>query len=189
MFALDANHVLCLQYGSAAVRRRAVLDVLRGPEQLIPDLRTAPATVRTLLAAEGQTLRRREAVPVPLRPSAPVAPKGPAATAGRLLRVLGHQLRRVRIPTVPASPAIALRREQGKWWSLGIADHVFLRSAAGDSGFLLVRDRRRALRHLIGAVRSAITLWWRWPALAERYRAAAPSLSSAATWSSVFDES
>ncbi|MDR2323363.1 MAG: glycosyltransferase [Microbacterium sp.] len=191
VLALDVNHVLCLQYGSAAVRRLAMRDVLGGPEHLVPGLRSAPGRVRSVLAEEGQTLKNRDGLSVAETVSLPVAPRGAAASAGRLLRVLSHQLRRSPRATelTPERTLIVLRREHGKWWSLGLVDEAFLQSAAGVSGFLLRRDRRAAARHLLGAGRAVLELWWKWPALARRYRADARSLSSAETWSSVFDDS
>ncbi|MGO4679831.1 glycosyltransferase [Microbacterium sp. 2MCAF23] len=191
MLALDINHVLCLQYGSAAVRRAAVRDVLEGPGHLVTGLRSAPGRVRAILAEEGQALQTREDLSVAQEVAVPVAPRGAVATAGRLLRVLAHQLRRrVGAPGgLPMRDVVTLRREHGKWWSLGLVDAAFLQSATGSSGFLLRRDRRSAAKHLLGAVRSVIVLGWKWPALARRYRADAASLSSAATWFSVFDES
>ncbi len=182
MLALDVNHVLCLQYGSAAVRRLAVRDVLSGPAHLVPSLRSRPAQVRALLAAEGQALGEPD--PAVRRPGAPAAPRGARAAGGRLLRVIIHQLRPG--PTVPDGAVDAvLDRDQGKWWSLGLVDAVLLRSATGRGGFLLRRSRRRAFGHLTGALRSALTLWWRWPALARRYRAAAPGLAGEESWRSV----
>ncbi|WP_295011514.1 glycosyltransferase [uncultured Microbacterium sp.] len=182
--ALDVNHVLCAQYGSAAVRRRAVRDVLEGPDHLIAKFRSTPGVVRTVLAEEEQTQIAATDLSVDVRAVRPVAPRGSAATIGRLIRVVAHQFRPVR--SVSPSAVTGLRREDGKWWSLGLTDRTFLHAAASGSGFLLQRDRRRALHHLLGAMRSAVVLWWRWPALAREYRAQASALSDAETWSSLF---
>jgi len=194
VLALDVNHILCLQYGSAAVRQLAFDDVLSGPEHLMPTLRTRPALVRAMLREEGQTLRERDAGWRVRRSGAPVAPSGRRARLGRLLRVLRHQMRASdRLPGEPEGDraeefdvGAVLRREDGKWWSLGLEDKVFLKSASGREGFLLRRDRRRAAALIMASLRSTAVLWWRWPELARRYRAEASAMADPDMWKKVF---
>lgn len=188
MFALDVNHILCMQYGSAAVRQLAAKDVLAGPEHLVPTLRTGPSRIRAVLDAEGQDLRPLGADWRVLRSGAPAAPHGKAARLGRVLRVVFHQLRRdaSALESDQDDLDAVLRREDGKWWSLGVSERVFLRSATGTDGFLLQRSRRRTVRLLAGALRSFFALWWHWPKLSGDYRAATAGLADPETWKSIF---
>lgn len=177
----DLNHVLCLQYGSTAVRSRALRDVLEGPGHLEHTLRAGPARPQQLLARFGQVVvtdpgaRGRSATGVD-------RPRGAARAAGRLLRVLLHQLRRPR-----AVAPVALTRAQGKWWALGDVDTATVDSATGAGVFVARRDRGVAARAVGRAVGLRIRLWLAWPRLAREYRAAAPALSSAQAWLDRFD--
>ncbi|WP_292711738.1 glycosyltransferase [Microbacterium sp. 67-17] len=176
----DVNHVLCLQYGAAAVRRAALADVLRGPSHLLPSLRNRAGEVRSFLAEGGHTVRAEAELPATV-PAAPAAPSGRRSVGARLLRVLAHQLRRSR----PPAPIPRLPRASGKWWSLGLMDAAVVDSATGRGAFLLTRSRRRCAALLRDATVLRIRLWLRWPQLAAQYRAEA-QLASLGSWRAVF---
>jgi galactofuranosylgalactofuranosylrhamnosyl-N-acetylglucosaminyl-diphospho-decaprenol beta-1,5/1,6-galactofuranosyltransferase len=178
-FAQDVNHVLCLQYGSASVRAAAVRDVLGGPAHLTHD--RGPASARATLAAMGQEVVEDDRLPVRFHDGAPIAPNGCAATVGRALRVLVHQIRAPR-RSRPATVERALTRAQGKWWALGLLDSATVASATGRGAFVARRDRSLAARLVGEAAASRLVLWLRWPSLARSYRAALPHLTSAEAW-------
>jgi galactofuranosylgalactofuranosylrhamnosyl-N-acetylglucosaminyl-diphospho-decaprenol beta-1,5/1,6-galactofuranosyltransferase len=177
-FAQDVNHILCAQYGSAALRNLALRDILHGPAHLDPVLRGGPARATAVLTRAGQVTVPFAEAPAPPAGRAPRRPRGAFASAARAAAVLVHQLRRSRPDGVQAR----LSRDEGKWWSLGVLDSALVDSAAGDGVFLFRRDRRTAARLLRRALALRWRMWWRWPGMARRYRAAAPSAASAAAW-------
>nr|WP_281370341.1 glycosyltransferase [Microbacterium pseudoresistens] len=186
-FAQDVNHVLCGQYGSAALRHHALRDVLAGPDALFATLTTRVGAARDLLARMGQVVvPDADLEPIPDAARAPSRPTGIAGLATRLGRVLLHQLR-----SVPASaaPRVELERTEGKWWSLGVLDAARVRSATGRGAFVMRRDRRLAARLIADALRLHLRTAGRWRRLGRRYGAAAPRLASPAAWEGVFDSS
>lgn len=179
-FAQDVNHVLCLQYGSAAVRAAAVEDVLAGPSTLIPTLREGPVRPLAILRDAGQMLTPEEDVPQQTAPrSIASRPTGGAmALLPRALRVLWHQFMPARRDSLP----VVVTRATGKWWSVGTADAVFLRSATGRGGFALRRDRRRAWRLIFGAASGYVRLGLRWRSLGSAHREAVRELAEFTAW-------
>lgn len=184
-WAQDVNHILCLQYGSVRLRNTALRDILTGPGHLPALLREGRTRAQRILADAGQSVhpdaesRARGGVG-----RGPAAPRGARAQAGRLLRVLGHQLAAVR-PS-PQGPE-SVPRAQGKWWRLGLADDVELRSATGRGFFRLQRSRRAALSLLARSAWLRIRIGVAWPLLSRRYRSAAPVLADAGSWNRIFD--
>ncbi|MGN7859970.1 glycosyltransferase [Microbacterium sp. 22303] len=177
--AQDLNHILCMQYGSTAVRLTALEDLLNGPSTLVQTMEEGPARPARILRNAGQELRSESAgFRIGMPPARPRARAIPA----RVLQVVLHQLRPVR-STAP----LVVTREQGKWWSAGLLDAVFLRSATGNGGFLLQRDRRTARRLARTAVRRYARLWWQWPRLQKTHRAASTGFASMEYWRSVLD--
>lgn len=185
-FAQDVNHLLCLQYGSAAARRVALRDVLAGPAHLPRTIGRRTADMRALMARAGQTVIPDGQLPIARggRPSTP--PEGRVAAVVRLVRVIAHQLRRPRPPRAEGVD-VALLRSEGKWWALGLVDSATVASATGAGAFVARRDRSASVRLLWDAVALRIRLWAQWPRLARSYRAAAPALASPAAWRKLFD--
>lgn len=183
--AQDLNHILCLQYGSAVLRRRALRDVLSGPEHLAATQAGTPAELSRLLTGAGQKLVDESAAPRPRGATVAHPPRG-AAVPVRLARVLWHQLR-------PVSSGhsrevdIAVPRAGGKWWSLGVVDSATVESATGDGVFVGRRVRRTALSLARDAIVLRMRLLMHWPAVARAYREAAPRLASAEAWNARFD--
>lgn len=184
-WAQDVNHVLCLQYGSARLRNAALRDVLTGPDHLRATLRGGRTRAQLVLADAGQSVRpdsERRARDIG---GGPGAPRGARAGAGRLLRVLRHQLSPVRSA---AEGPTAVSRARGKWWFLGLSDEVELQSATGTGFFRLRRSRRESIRLLAGSAWLRIRLWVGWPTLSRRYRDAAPDLAGTASWARIYAE-
>lgn len=185
-FAQDVNHIICLQYGSAAARRLALLDVLRGPRHLPETSVRRIADVRDLLQRAGQVVVSPEHLAVDDPTGAVIAPRGIAGTLVRAGRVALHQLSPVRASN-STTVQRALSRHAGKWWSLGLLDSASVASATGQGVFIARRDSLTALSLLRAAALIRLRLWWRWHSLAREYRRAAPELSSPASWAQTFD--
>lgn len=185
-FAQDVNHIICLQYGSAAARRLALMDVLRGPRHLPETSIQRLSDVRDLLQRAGQVVVSSEHLTVDDPTSAVLAPRGLAGTLLRAGRVALHQLAPVRASSATTVQR-ALPRQAGKWWSLGLLDSACVDSATGQGVFIARRDTPTALSLLRAAVLIRVRLWWRWPSLAREYRRAAPEMSSPASWAQIFD--
>lgn len=184
-FAQDVNHLLCLQYGSAAARRVALRDVLEGPERLQQTLAHRTDDMRALMARAGQAVVPDSQLPRPIS-AAPSEPRpGRLSAFFRLLRVVVHQMRRPRV-TPQHVVDVALRRSEGKWWALGAVDSATVASATGIGAFVARRDRAVSARLLCDAVALRAQLWVRWPRLARSYRAAAPQLASPDAWRDLF---
>lgn len=181
--AQDLNHVLCGQYGSAAVRNGALRDILTGPGHLDPVLAAGPARAARIMTAAGQSLVAEADLP-PGRAATVAAPRG-AAGLSRLAAVLVHQVRRPR----GGAETVRLRRAQGKWWALGMVDSAVVESASGRGGFVMRRDRGVARRELAAAIGLRLRLWATWPTLARDYRRSAPEQASLAAWRRRFAES
>jgi galactofuranosylgalactofuranosylrhamnosyl-N-acetylglucosaminyl-diphospho-decaprenol beta-1,5/1,6-galactofuranosyltransferase len=183
--AQDVNHVLCAQYGSAAVRNLALADILSGPAHLDPVLRAGPARAAGVLARHGQTVRPKPSASADTRAAAtPDIPRGAAASVGRALHVGLHQLRR----SDPDATPMELRRSQGKWWALGLADAALVEAAAGTGVFVLRRDRAVALRSIAAALMLRCRLRWSWRRLAREYGRAAGTEASANAWRRRFSD-
>ncbi|WP_295034248.1 glycosyltransferase [uncultured Microbacterium sp.] len=181
--AQDLNHVLCLQYGSTAVRSRALLDVLQGPAHLEHTLRAGPRRSQEILERFGQTVVTEAGARGRPGTGLPARPVGRAATVSRLAAVLLHQLRRPRLDA-----PVALTRAEGRWWMLGRLDAATVDSATGTGVFVARRDRGIAGRAVRRAIGLRVRLWLAWPSLSREYRAAAPRLASAAAWRARFED-
>jgi len=184
-FAQDVNHVLCLQYGSAAARRVALRDVLDGPGHLPRTIARRAPQMRSLMARAGQSVVPDAELPAGRGASAPVPPVGAVASARRLVHVGVHQLTRPRAQR-PGLVDVELARSQGKWWALGLLDSATVASATGVGAFVARRDRRAAVRLTLDAIILRARLWARWPRLAREYRAAVAGLTSPAAWEELF---
>jgi galactofuranosylgalactofuranosylrhamnosyl-N-acetylglucosaminyl-diphospho-decaprenol beta-1,5/1,6-galactofuranosyltransferase len=176
--AQDVNHVLCMQYGSAAARRQALTDVLSGPRHLDATLARRAADIRALMDRAGQSLLDDYAVsPEAPRGVGTNAPAGAAKIFARFVRSVAHQLRR----SVVVAP-VRLERSEGKWWRLGLLDTAAVRSATGSGWFLAQRDRATALVLLVDALRLRWRLRRSWVRLSGEYRRAAADQASAEAW-------
>jgi len=184
-FAQDVNHLLCLQYGSAAARRVALRDVLAGPAHLPTALPRRTADIRALMTRAGQVVVPDAELPASRGERRSKAVRGRAAAARRLTAVIAHQVTRPHSAD-DGSVDAAFTRPEGKWWNLGLVDSATVASATGTGAFVARRDRRTSLTLLRDAVLLRVRLCLRWRRLAREYRAAAPALSSPTAWNAQF---
>lgn len=187
-FALDVNHVLCMQYGSAAARRLALRDVLSGPSHLDKTLATRISELRELMERAGQVVVAESELPRFHAPSAPPRPTGLPSSLWRLLRVVVHQARRPHAFD-PSRVDARLTRGEGKWWALGLLDSAAVASATGRGSFVARRGRRLSITLLRDALLLRGRLWLAWPRLARAYREAAPELAGVGAWTARYSHS
>lgn len=185
--AQDLNHVLCMQYGSAAARRTAIRDVLHGPAHLTETITRRTADMRDLMLRANQTVLDRDKLPRSVGKRIPRRPAGPLQAARRGIAVLTHQFTRDR-PSHLRTVEVDLSRAQGKWWALGLLNSATVASATGRGAFVLRRERGTAAALTRDAFALRLVLWIRWRRLARDYRSAAPGLASPAAWQGLFTE-
>lgn len=179
-FAQDVNHLLCMQYGSVALRRLALRDVLSGPGHLERTLRSRPATARRILAAAHQVLVADADLPDASAETVSVPRRGPA----HMLRAFAHQFRQE--PPAGAQVQARLSRDEGKWWRLGVMDTASVASAAGTGSFVLRRSRSAFVALLRDSLTLRVRIWIGWRRLRAAYRDAAPHLVSEQAWKRAF---
>ena len=187
--AISVKHVIAMQYSAAALRLRALEDVLAGPDDLHASLATRLGDVRSLRAAYDDARVGPDADGyAPVRPArlrkrdpATTQPTGRLATLRAAAAGIVHQV----LP-VPDGSAAAPEREVASpdagWWTLARLDSALVATSDGAGLAWLRRDRSVAGRALVEAVRVHRELLRRWPELAESYRAAAPGLVGEDAW-------
>ncbi len=187
--AISVKHVLAMQYSAAALRLKALEDVLAGPAELHESLGTRLEQVRTLRAGyPDATVRPDPADFAPVRPLRPrrqdPSTARPASRFSTLraaaLGVL-HQARQL-----PAGATDAPEREVASpdagWWTLARLDSALVATADGTGLAWLRRDRSATGRALADAVRVHRELLQRWPELSSTYRGALPALVGEDPW-------
>ncbi|GAA4413216.1 glycosyltransferase [Fodinibacter luteus] len=187
--AISVKHVLAMQYSAAALRVRAVDDVLAGPDDLHPSLANRLGELRALRAQHGDAHVRADVGDfAPVRPGRPrrrephaERPVSRIATLRATASGVVHQL----LP-VPAGCADGPEREVASvdagWWTLSRLDSALVATADGGGLAWLRRDRTVAARALADAVRAHRELLRRWPELSAAYRDAAPALVGEDAW-------
>lgn len=186
--AISVKHILAMQYSAAALRLRAVEDVLAGPADLHASLPTRLGEVRAARSEHTDAVVRPDAdqfTPVrslrPRRREDAPPPSGRFATLRAALSGLAHQA----LP-VPAGSTDAPEREvagpDAAWWTLARLDSALVATSDGGGFAWLRRDRGVAGRAFADAVRAHQELLRRWPELATTYRDAAPDLVGVEAW-------
>lgn len=187
--AISVKHVLAMQYSAAALRLKAVQDVLAGPDDLHRGLPTRLDVVRGMRAEHADARTSPDADDfAPLRVTRP--PKRDTGTerpASRLATLraaaagIVHQL----LP-VPDGAADGPQREvaapDAGWWTLARLDSALVATADGTALAWLRRDRAVAGTALVDAVCAHRELLRRWPELSADYRAALPEVVGEQAW-------
>lgn len=182
----DLNHLLCQQYGSVALRTRALKDAALGPARLTATARTVLLENRRVLQDEGQTIVAEADAP-PARSTARRidAPVGVTATVVRAARVAVMQV-------VPGRSRTRvdrrLTRIEGRWWGIGLLSSATVASATGRGVFVMRRRPAHAARLLFAAVATRIRLVFGWRRTMRAYRDAASTLASAESWQAIFED-
>ena len=187
--AISVKHVLAMQYSAAALRLRAVQDVLAGPADLHPALDIRLGEVRALRAEHGDARVRPDAADfAPVRTSRPRRQE-PSTTkpTSRLdtLRAAAfgvlHQVGPLP-PGATEAPEREVASPDAGWWTLARLDSALVATSDGTGLAWLRRDRTTAGRALADAVRAHRELLRRWPELSSAYRSAVPDLVGEEAW-------
>ena len=192
----QVQHLLSMQYSTAALRLLAVEDVLSGPEHLHAELRTKMKDLRDLRRQyiDAQTAPDIESFP-PVRRRKPPG-KGreftsPTNKIGLLTKAAAGAARQLTSPRKDARqrPLAALPYQDASWWTLSNLDSALVSAADGASTAWYQRDpqlfRLLTQRSLILHSR----LLRQWPRLVANYRAAAAEFTSPARWRQTFEAS
>ncbi len=195
-FNHQVKHLFALQYSTAELRHRALLDVLEGPEVLHEELGTKLPELRELRQGfrDAQTAADPDAFPPvrrekpPKRGQDPTMPKG---KVGQLLAAATSAVRQAR-PKRPLSdefPEARLAALDAKWWMLAQFDSVVVSMPDGASAAWHHRDRDEFRSLLKQTLEIHQRLYREWPELARRYREALPEITSPERWRKTFDAS
>jgi galactofuranosylgalactofuranosylrhamnosyl-N-acetylglucosaminyl-diphospho-decaprenol beta-1,5/1,6-galactofuranosyltransferase len=187
--SISVKHVLAMQYSAAALRLKAVQDVLAGPADLHRSLPTRLAEVRDLRAAHVDARTRPDADDfAPVRVARPrkrepdaERPTGRLATLRAAASGIVHQV--LPVPDgATDSPQREVASPDAGWWTLARLDSALVANADGTGLAWLRRDRSVAGSALADAVRAHRELLRRWPELSATYREAVPGMVGEPAW-------
>jgi galactofuranosylgalactofuranosylrhamnosyl-N-acetylglucosaminyl-diphospho-decaprenol beta-1,5/1,6-galactofuranosyltransferase len=186
------KRLMSMEYSTLALELKAVEDFMAGPDRLFERLTTALPEVQALRRqyTDAQFVSSAKDLPSPTfdmlrteqlqRP-----PVHPAKIALRAGKAFVHNLR-APDPAASERPQVSIDARGSLWFTLGGLDSAAVSNADG-SGVAFRRRDPKVFREL--ATKSAHT--WRrlakeWPQLVERYKAAAPELTSVESWRKIF---
>ena len=187
--AISVKHVLAMQYSAAALRLKALHDVLAGPDDLHRALPTRLGEVRGLRADHVDARTRPDADDfAPVRATRPrkrepdgERPASRLATLRAAASGIAHQL--LPVPDgATDSPQREVASPDAGWWTLARLDSALVATADGTGLAWLRRDRSAAGSALADAVRAHRELLRRWPELSAAYRAAVPDIVGEPAW-------
>ncbi|MBT0567587.1 glycosyltransferase [Williamsia sp. CHRR-6] len=184
------KHLLCLEYSTVAIQIEAIRDFLAGPEHLPELLPTALPKVIAMRKQYPDAVVLASATELPRTTGAAThlgrkIPLNPLTKAKVLAQVAVNNLR----PADPRHhqvPQANFPPIEARWFSLGRVDGVTVTTADGRGVVYRQRDRDKAAALLKESLALHKRLNDEFPALRERYRAAAPELTSKESWARVF---
>ena len=192
--AIQVKHVLAMQYSAAALRQRAIEDLLAGPEALHEQLAHRLGEVRHLRGQHTDAQVRADPDSFPpvraarprRRDAVPHRPTNRAQALGAAVTGLARQLRPV-ADGAADNPARLLPAPDAGWWSLSRLDSALVSTTDGSGQSWHRRDRAVAMRAMRSAVAVHARLLREWPALARRYRAQLSELTGQDAWRKTLD--
>ena len=192
----QVKHLFAMQYSTAELRHLAIEDVLAGPERLHGDLPTMLPEVRALRTRydDARTQPDPDAFPPVRRKKPPKRGQDPTAPKGRLGQVataVKSGIRQVlpRRELAERYPEARLAAMDAKWWMIAQFDSAVVSTSDGTMASWYHRDRDEFQSLLRRTSALHQRLWREWPALARRYRAALPGLTSTEAWERTFQDS
>jgi len=189
----QVKHLLSMQYSTAELRHRAIEDVLAGPERLHADLPTKLPEIRALRTGydDARTQADPDAFPPVRRKKPPKRGQDPTAPKGRVGQVVTAAKSGIRqaLPNRALAeryPEARLPAMDAKWWMIAQFDSAVVSTSDGTMASWYHRDRGefQSLLRRTSAVHQR--LYREWPALARRYQAALPELTSLEAWERTF---
>ena len=190
---IQLQMLLSMRYSSAEIRLLALQDLLQGPEHLHRDLPTKMPELRALSAGfvDAQTKPDVEQFPAVRRrkpPSRGKDPSSPSNPVDLVLRVGLGIVRQMRPVDEKAMvrPMVSVPHQDAPWWLLSNFDSALVSTADGTKVAWHKRDAKKFREQMTRSARLHAQLLAQWPALAERYRAAAPEFNSRESWRKTF---
>lgn len=188
-FKATIKHLLCLEYSTVAIQCLAIRDFLAGPEHILDILPTSLGEVHALRKTYSDAVVIGSSTELPVASQEDVGnvklPTNPVAIGTRLVKGLfknakparedHHERPQLNVPTLDA-----------RWFLLSQLDGATVTTADGRGVVYRKRDREQAAALLKEAVALRGELIRRFPELKQRYRDAAPHLTSKETWERVF---
>ena len=191
--AIQAKHLLGMQYSAALLRQRALEDVLAGPESLHADLPTRLGEVRRLRASQADADVRPDPEHFPsLRRGRPrkreLGTERPSGVIGTMVAGAAGLFRQVTpVGGDGAHPQRHVSAADAGWWTLSRLDSALVSTTDGTGVSWHRRDRSLAL-HLLGdSIAVHQRLLREWPVLARRYRVALRDLAAPESWRKTLD--
>jgi galactofuranosylgalactofuranosylrhamnosyl-N-acetylglucosaminyl-diphospho-decaprenol beta-1,5/1,6-galactofuranosyltransferase len=190
------QHLLSMQYSTAALRLLAIEDVLAGPQHLHRDLQTKMNDLQALRLQFSDAKRESDVERFPLARRRRPPKKGreftpPTNKIGLLTKAAAGALRQLKTPQQDARrrPEVALAYQDASWWLLSNLDSALVSAADGASTAWYQRDpqlfKSLSLRSLSLHTRLARD----WSRLAAEYRAASADFTSPQRWRETFEAS
>ncbi|MDR6866338.1 galactofuranosylgalactofuranosylrhamnosyl-N-acetylglucosaminyl-diphospho-decaprenol beta-1,5/1,6-galactofuranosyltransferase [Microbacterium resistens] len=195
---VDLKHLMMMQYYPAALRAKALRDILSGPEHMHRTLRRAMPEARAMAADFPETVVHRDAdrilrsrfgrrVYAPRPRNEPGNPTGIPLRWFTLTTLLSHWLHRPD-PANVAQPEVEFGKGDADWWRVPAFDSALISAADGSGKNVYTRDRARFRKMLRESLSLHRQLARRWPELQESYRKMMPELVSEQAWDEIFEE-
>jgi galactofuranosylgalactofuranosylrhamnosyl-N-acetylglucosaminyl-diphospho-decaprenol beta-1,5/1,6-galactofuranosyltransferase len=192
----QVQHLLSMQYSTAALRLLAIEDVLSGPEHLHRDLQTKMRELRELRLqfSDARAESDIERFPPVRRRKPPAKGKefsSPSNKIGLLTKAAAGTARQLTGLRAQARcrPQLALPNQDASWWVLSNVDSALVSAPDGATTAWYQRDpqlfRSLTQRSLMLHAR----LLREWPRLAAGYRAEAAGFTSPSRWRQTFEAS
>jgi galactofuranosylgalactofuranosylrhamnosyl-N-acetylglucosaminyl-diphospho-decaprenol beta-1,5/1,6-galactofuranosyltransferase len=192
----QVQHLLSMQYSTAALRLLAIEDVLSGPEHLHRDLRTKMGDLRELRQgfSDAQSASDIEKFPAVRRRKPPGKGRdftAPTSKAGLVTKAAAGLARQLRAPREGARrrPQVALLYQDASWWLLSNLDSALVSTPDGTSTAWYQRDPRLFWSLAQRSMLLHGQLLREWPRLSERYRAEQAEFTSPEKWRETFGAS
>ena len=191
---VQLQHLLSMQYSTAALRVLALEDLLSGPDHLHRQLAGKPGELRTLRAGfpdartagdveEFPAVRRRKP---PRRGKQTGSPRNPVSLVLKAAKGSVRQLGSVDARARQHPQALVPYQDAG-WWRLANMDSALVSSADGAGTAWYQRDPAQFRSLLRRSAALHARLLREWPRLSRDYRAAAAEFTSPAAWAAAFE--
>lgn len=193
MLKHDLRFLITLQYSTVQLHQMAYQDFLAGPDTLFEDMPGSVVRAREQRAAypDGRVMRSSAELPLPSMSAAEAlpfrrVPAGPVQIAKTLAQAIVHNA----TPVDPASrevPQLNVSYQDARWFLLSRLDSVTVSTADGRGVTFRQRDPQAFRRLLTTSARLLRRMSKEFPTLQERYRAAAPEITSPDSWGQAFE--
>ena len=192
---MDVKHLISMQYYTEAGRLMAQKDVLDGPDALHPSIGTKLPEIRAMAASFDDAAAKKdpELYP-PIHVDKPPRKGRPFSEPHRLLlpawtaKTLVKQLVTSPKQRAAENPQAAIPHLDAKWWRLSAYDSALVSNAEGTQVSWYKRDPRQVREMLAEAITAHLALHRCWNTLRDRYREAAPRITSFEAWERTFVE-